>query len=96
MLWVWLLSMAACSAVVHNDKKKLGAMPIPCEVGQTAVCPCPDGTPSTQMCNSSARYDPCVCKSVNAERPASVAGAAGAPARAGSGAAAGATGSAGR
>lgn len=64
--------IAACSAIVDADKSKLGAVPIPCEPGTTAACPCRDGTMSTQVCNDLARYDRCAC--------GGAAGHAGAPA----------------
>jgi hypothetical protein len=96
-LWACLLSIAACTAIIDNDKAKLGAMPIPCEMGQSAICPCPDGTPSTQICNNSARYDPCMCRGTTANRAgqsgaatAGRAGAAGGAGRAGALGAAGA------
>ena len=53
--------IAGCSAIVDADKSKLGAVPIPCEPGTTAACPCRDGTMSTQVCNDLARYDRCAC-----------------------------------
>lgn len=51
----------ACSAVIDSDKRKLGALPVACEPGQSAPCPCRDGTMSTQVCNGYARYDRCAC-----------------------------------
>lgn len=61
------LILAACSAIVDTDKAKLGPVPVPCEPGQIAPCPCRDGSMSTQKCNAMARFDSCVC-SVNAGR----------------------------
>jgi hypothetical protein len=56
------MSLAGCSALLDTDKTQLGALPIPCETGQTASCPCPDGTTSAQTCNKLARYDHCACQ----------------------------------
>jgi hypothetical protein len=60
-LFVAALFIASCSAIVDSDKTKLGALPVPCDVGQSLSCPCPDGTKSTQLCNSLARFDACSC-----------------------------------
>jgi hypothetical protein len=64
---LWLLALTslswvACSAVIDTDKRKLGALPIACEPGQSAPCPCRDGTMSSQRCNELARYDRCACE----------------------------------
>lgn len=59
--FVLVLSLASCSAVVDADKAKLGPLPVPCEPGQMATCPCKDGSTSTQKCNAMARFDPCAC-----------------------------------
>ncbi|HET8939253.1 MAG TPA: hypothetical protein VFN67_37670 [Polyangiales bacterium] len=55
------LGLVACSAIVDTDKAKLGPVPVPCEQGQLAMCPCRDGSMSTQRCNTMARFDPCAC-----------------------------------
>ena len=65
---LWLL--VGCSAVVDSDKSKLGALPIPCEPGATASCPCRDGSMSVQACNQLARYDACRCGTPRAGVPA--------------------------
>jgi hypothetical protein len=57
-----LIATSACSVIVDPDAAKLGGLPVPCETGRTVICPCPDGTTSTQTCNTLARYDVCVCK----------------------------------
>ena len=61
LAWVLTMLATACSAVVDTDKAKLGPSPVPCEPGQTAACPCRDGSTSTQKCNAMARFDTCVC-----------------------------------
>jgi hypothetical protein len=85
------LSSAGCSAIVDADKSKLGELPVPCVVGKTVSCPCPDGTTSTQVCNSFARYDPCMCQGHGGR-----AGQGGAAGRAGATGLAGTAGMAGR
>jgi len=61
LVLVGALSCVACSAVIDSDKRKLGALPIACEPGQSVPCPCRDGSMSTQRCNALARYDRCAC-----------------------------------
>jgi hypothetical protein len=68
-----LAVLASCSAVVDTDKAKLGPVPVPCEPGQVAPCPCRDGSMSMQKCTSMARYDRCACSGI-AGRGGSTAG----------------------
>ncbi|HEX4351978.1 MAG TPA: hypothetical protein VHZ95_03670 [Polyangiales bacterium] len=73
---LWTIALGGCSAIVDADKSKLGALPVPCNVGKTASCPCPDGTKSTQLCNNLARYDACACQG-HSQAGRAAAGAAG-------------------
>jgi hypothetical protein len=70
-----LALFASCSAIVDTDKEKLGPVPVPCEPGQVAPCPCRDGSTSMQKCNAMARFDRCMCAS-SADRDGSAAGTA--------------------
>ncbi|HEY2732783.1 MAG TPA: hypothetical protein VGI70_02310 [Polyangiales bacterium] len=79
---LWTVAASGCSAIVDSDKSKLGALPVPCVVGKTASCPCPDGTKSKQLCNGYARYDACACQGHG-----QAGGTAGAAGKAGGGAA---------
>ncbi|HTU58220.1 MAG TPA: hypothetical protein VMF89_07295, partial [Polyangiales bacterium] len=68
-----LALLTSCSAIVDTDKEKLGPVPVPCEPGQVAPCPCRDGSTSMQTCNAMARFDRCACAG-SAGRAGSAAG----------------------
>ena len=70
-----LALLAGCSAIVDTDKEKLGPVPVPCEPGQVAPCPCRDGSMSMQKCTAMARYDRCAC-AASAGRGGNSAGSA--------------------
>jgi hypothetical protein len=84
---------SACSAVVDGDKSKLGPMPIPCNQGELAPCPCRDGSMSVQRCNALLKFDRCMCAGVAGSGDhaggAGRAGSAGAAGRAGNSGASG-------
>jgi hypothetical protein len=86
------LSTSDCSAIVDANKSDLGPLPVPCMVGKTVSCRCPDGTQSTQVCNQLARFDPCMCQGHGGAGQASAAGRSGAGGVAGRGGASGAAG----
>ena len=84
---------SACSAVIDGDKSKLGPMPVPCNEGELAPCPCRDGSMSVQRCNALLKFDRCMCAGVAGS--GGQAGHAGSAGRAGSAGAAGRAGSSG-